>query len=398
MVFGTINNSTALGNPGAQILSFVNNYNSSSGSDVSITEIIPIGFEFIGSKQGSSAITYTLTYSNAPSTINIYKNGSYMTSGSCSVIGGGSTSTKVFTNSTSGAYSCSVFLMSVSLTYTIPSVATYLSSDTYVIYLPITYSLSCSDIFSQNIPTTYGTIINCSVSAHSFSNMAYYTGSSDETGYLSAATTRNLSYSPTILPQNITNGFCYFNSGNFKNINAFTETITSSNVSSSTSTGALVVSGGIGVAGAINTSGNINSSGVLDITNSTNSSSISTGCALFSGGVGISGNVFCGGIFSSYQSGSLNWNTNASGTAQNSISLTNGIYILSIGLTPNADYVYMATYLIAGKKTSENWAITQLYSGNAANSVTATGNNNYVIISTNVGSSTAFSYSLLKIG
>ncbi len=66
-------------------------------------------------------------------------------------------------------------------------------------------------------------------------------------------------------------------------------------VSSSTSTGALVVSGGAGVAGNVFIGGTGNVAGVLNATSGTASTSVSTGALVVTGGAGISGNAFIGG-------------------------------------------------------------------------------------------------------
>jgi hypothetical protein len=86
---------------------------------------------------------------------------------------------------------------------------------------------------------------------------------------------------------------------------AGTVTISNSQPSTSTTTGAMIVAGGIGISGAVYTGGPINNSGVLINTGNivaasgTTSTNTTTGALVVQGGAGISGAVYAGSLFDS---------------------------------------------------------------------------------------------------
>ena len=72
-------------------------------------------------------------------------------------------------------------------------------------------------------------------------------------------------------------------------------TLPNTTVSSSSTTGALIVSGGTGIAGALNVGGATTITGAATISNTTASSSTTTGALVVRGGVGVAGNLSLGG-------------------------------------------------------------------------------------------------------
>ena len=144
-------------------------------------------------------------------------------------------------------------------------------------------------------------------------------------------------YNNTSITLDITNASTTFGSNNIVSI-------TNGTVSSSKTTGALVVTGGVGISGALfgstfNSSGlaTLNSvsvsgtstlavtniSGITSITNATASSSTSTGALVVTGGVGISGALF-GSTFNSSGLATLN-SISVSGTSTLAVTNISGI-------------------------------------------------------------------------
>jgi len=123
-------------------------------------------------------------------------------------------------------------------------------------------------------------------------------------------------------------------------------TVSNTNASTSTTTGALVVSGGAGISGALFTGGNISSSDTLNATanvrtgnliaNSTaTSTSTTTGALVVSGGAGISGALFTGGNISSSDTVNATANVRTGNLIANSTvtstSTTTGALVVSGG-------------------------------------------------------------------
>ncbi len=126
--------------------------------------------------------------------------------------------------------------------------------------------------------------------------------------------------------------------------------ITNNTISTSPSSGALIVSGGVGIGGSLNVNGNIigtletsiqpnitkvgiltelTSTGVVNITNTTNTTTASTGALIISGGVGIGGALNVNGNINI--DSSLNVNGNIVGT----LTTSNQPNITSIGTLTN---------------------------------------------------------------
>jgi UDP-3-O-[3-hydroxymyristoyl] glucosamine N-acyltransferase len=104
-------------------------------------------------------------------------------------------------------------------------------------------------------------------------------------------------------------------------------TITNSNVSTSSMTGALIVGGGIGVAGNIYVGTNANITGIANISNSTTSSNTSTGALVVSGGVGIQGGLNVGNVVNFINSTAASDGAGALNVRFGGIYIGGGIYV-----------------------------------------------------------------------
>ena len=105
------------------------------------------------------------------------------------------------------------------------------------------------------------------------------------------------------------------------NLTANSLSITSNTISSSTTSGALLVTGGAGIQGSLYVGSQINA------TASTASTNTTTGALVVTGGVGIGGNLFVGGAFTESSSATLKENiTPIDGALDLILQLTGVIY------------------------------------------------------------------------
>jgi microcystin-dependent protein len=142
--------------------------------------------------------------------------------------------------------------------------------------------------------------------------------------------------------------------------------INNSTVSTSTSTGALVVSGtgGVGIGGNINVGGNANISGIANINNSTVSTSTSTGALVVTGtgGVGIGGNLWVGGTINGTLSSITGILTLPNGTVSTSTStgtlVVTGTGGIGVGGNVNVGSALNVNGTINSSQTDNNFSIS----------------------------------------
>jgi hypothetical protein len=111
----------------------------------------------------------------------------------------------------------------------------------------------------------------------------------------------------------------------------------SSQASTSTTTGALVVRGGAGIAGAVNAGSTVIASGNIVAASGTASTNATTGALVVAGGAGISGNVFTGG-----------WIIPTSNVSQN-LGSTTSWWNIFYGKSTQAQYADLAENYLADR-------------------------------------------------
>jgi hypothetical protein len=167
-------------------------------------------------------------------------------------------------------------------------------------------------------------------------------------------------------------------------------------ISSSITSGALVVSGGVGIgqdlyiggiirctnqiySSAISTGGVIYTGGICTIANTTDSNSISNGALIVSGGVGISGNVNIGGIINTINTINSNGIFNITNTTISNL-YTNGSLVVSggVGVKGNincGERVNVTNTITCGNLISNgilsSTGITSIYNTGISSSITS---------------------------
>lgn len=155
--------------------------------------------------------------------------------------------------------------------------------------------------------------------------------------------------------------------------------LTAGTVSTSTTTGSLVVTGGVGVSGAGFIGGTLNVSGITLITGGTASTSTTTGSLVITGGVGVSGGLNVGGTLATVAlttsgnatfTGTLNANNSGTNTIAGTLASTNTTISGILTVSGTGSHSIGGTLAAATLTTSGNASFTGTL--NASNTGTNT--------------------------
>jgi len=197
----------------------------SDGTNKTINVSIPVGFTMSGAKNSPSDV-YMISNFTVPTSVLVYKNGTLLTtltstSSSYGVMSTsyGSVNSKSVQGIVATTFSFYTYFYTINFSF-IPPVAS--STDTYIFYSPITYSLTCNFPAAEILPSSYGIMLNNSSGVlSSFTNANYY-GSHDEAGIVLYSYSVTDNYTPSSVNKN---GYCNLAIGFFNSIKCYSNAI-----------------------------------------------------------------------------------------------------------------------------------------------------------------------------
>jgi len=189
--------STALNSSNGQLLGTASvPYHSTDGINKPIYLNVPVGYSFTGNVSTANPMTITVSGMSKPSTINVYKNGVFLTT-TANLDPSTSASSKQFVlANTTGVVSFSSYFYNINIAYVPLDPGVVGSTDVYTFYAPFTFTMSSS----SGTPLTfiagtwsYGIVINTTISTSVFTNFSYASGSSDTGNYAAYSLQSSLS-------------------------------------------------------------------------------------------------------------------------------------------------------------------------------------------------------------
>ena len=181
--------STALNSSNGQLLGTASvPYHSTDGINKPIYLNVPAGFTFTGNVSTANPMTITVSNMTKPSTINVFKNGVFLTTTpNLDPYTSASSKQFVLANTTGVVYFSSYFY-NINTAYVPLDPGVAGTTDVYTFYAPFAFTMSSS----SSTPLTYiagtwsyGVVINTSISTSAFTNFSYSSGSSDTGNFAS---------------------------------------------------------------------------------------------------------------------------------------------------------------------------------------------------------------------